>query len=672
MILFYINGIYEVYPNEYNENKGQFTMGNECSKWIVFTAFNPPSSFIEYLEKKIDNWKIVVIGNNETNNAKWDIFKNSNTLFYLSFEEQKNLNFSINKYLKVNSSYRITLGYLYAIQRGAKEIYEIDEDLIFHDISFLNDNFENKIVSYGIRNDSTQINPYTFFGELAIWPRGFKISDLGKQSKNTFYYINSSNINLKPLIFQGLININPDIDSIFYNTKYKFNNSFNFNFTESYPLFYFPDNYVPINSKNTRYLYEIFPFLMFPISYDESIADIWRGYMIQKFAWKINGSVVYYKSDAYRENKNKNLSNLTRDKKNYFDVNKLINVLNSNYNTFNNKHPFKILNNLIQILIENNLLNKKDINIFKAFENDLTKVGYKLSLFSLYEAKYSHFDYLKINSELELYMPSNLFIIKNDIFKLMNHVFSNQVYKDILLVINYNHNGFLMLNDYISFLYRINFPNIVFIYPSNINGSNIISCEESNKGYYAYKCLKKVYLKYPTYKGYLLINDDVYLKVWELTNLNFDIPWIYQYNPLFKGWYHYSRCNKLYDYFRIDTELKSRLIKFIGYDEIIKGKADTFYMPNKYITKLFDLFDTMHKLKIFLECAFPISIGSLLLSKYQLIYINPLEKDEERKKVINFLYKNYNQITIHPIKFSNDTLQNKVKEYKSFVNAIEF
>ena len=96
--------------------------------------------------------------------------------------------------------------------------------------------------------------------------------------------------------------------------------------------------------------------------------------------------------------------------------------------------------------------------------------------------------------------------------------------------------------------------------------------------------------------------------------------------------------------------------------KIIKGKADSFYIPNKYITKLFDLFDTMYKFKIFLECAFPISIGSLLLPKYQLIYFNPLEKNEERKKVINFLYKNYNQITIHPIKFSNDTLQNKVKE----------
>ena len=123
---------------QHTSNKRIFKYDNECSKWIVFTAFNPPSHFIKGLEKIIDKWKIVVIGNNETNDIKWDIFKNSKTLFYL------------------NSIYRNTLGYLYAIQRGAKEIYEIDENLIFYDLSFLNDNFENKIVSYGTRNDSLQ------------------------------------------------------------------------------------------------------------------------------------------------------------------------------------------------------------------------------------------------------------------------------------------------------------------------------------------------------------------------------------------------------------------------------------------------------------------------------------------------------------------------------------
>lgn len=141
---------------QHTSNKRIFKYDNECSKWIVFTAFNPPSHFIKGLEKIIDKWKIVVIGNNETNDIKWDIFKNSKTLFYLNFEDQKNLNFKVHKYLKLNSIYRNTLGYLYAIQRGAKEIYEIDENLIFYDLSFLNDNFENKIVSYGTRNDSLQ------------------------------------------------------------------------------------------------------------------------------------------------------------------------------------------------------------------------------------------------------------------------------------------------------------------------------------------------------------------------------------------------------------------------------------------------------------------------------------------------------------------------------------
>lgn len=257
---------------------------------------------------------------------------------------------------------------------------------------------------------------------------------------------------------------------------------------------------------------------MFPICYDENIADIWRGYIIQNLAWKMNGSVIYYISDVYRENEYKNISNCRKDKKNYFELNKLIDLLNINLSILKNNNPFKVINDLILILVENNLLDKTNIKIFEAFEDDLVNAGYKLSLFSLDESKYSHIDCLKINSELELYMPSNMFIIKNDNFKLMNHIHSNKEYKDLLLIINYNHKGFLMLNHYIISLYKKKFPNIVFIYPEKIDGLDIISCVESQKGYYAYKCLKKVYLKYPTYKGYLILNDDIFLKVWELIN----------------------------------------------------------------------------------------------------------------------------------------------------------
>jgi hypothetical protein len=55
----------------------------KCDKWIVITAFNPPSPFIIDLEKVVEDWKIVVIGNNETNDIQWDKFMSSNKLFYL-------------------------------------------------------------------------------------------------------------------------------------------------------------------------------------------------------------------------------------------------------------------------------------------------------------------------------------------------------------------------------------------------------------------------------------------------------------------------------------------------------------------------------------------------------------------------------------------------------------
>ena len=78
----------------------------------------------------------------------------------------------------------------------------------------------------------------------------------------------------------------------------------------------------------------------------------------------------------------------------------------------------------------------------------------------------------------------------------MNHLCSNKIYKDILLIINYNHNGFLKLNNYITNLYNKYFPNIIFINPSITKKPNIISCKESYTGYYSYKCFKKVYQKY--------------------------------------------------------------------------------------------------------------------------------------------------------------------------------
>ena len=639
-------------------------------KWIVITAFNPPSSFIINLEKNIEDWKIIVIGNNETNDIKWNIFKSSNKLFYLSLEDQIDLNYNIIKYLKQNSYYRKSIGYLYAIQHGAKEIYEIDEDIEFNNFSCINNYFDDILVSYVKRNDSLMINPYSHFGDKNIWPRGFKISDIGKQITNDFHFINSSNILLKPLIFQGLINYYPDVDSLFYLTRKDLNSIYNFN--RSYPLIYFPNNYVPINSKNTRYLYDIFPLLMFPISIDENIGDIWRGYIMQYFSWKMNGVIIYYSSDSFRKiNPTKN-SDFTTQKKIFIELNKFLELLNSCNNYDKNKNTLEIYINFLDMLVDNKIINGEDSIVYKMFSKDLVNIGYNFTSFTFTETKNDHSNYFKIDSMFHLYIPSNLSIIKNNNLNLMNHFFSDEVYDDILLIVNFNKQGFLFLKDYIINLYNKYFPNIIFIYPSYTKESNTVICKESYFGFYSYKCFKKVYNKYPNYKGYLYINDDLFLKTWELLNLDFSIPWLNQYIPLSEeNWFHHSRCLPLYYLLRKNSKWKNNFLGFNGYFDVVHGMSDFYYLPNFYASKIGDILDKMYKYRIFLECAIPNSFGILHAHKYQIIDIYPLW-EIEREKAIDYLYSKYDQISFHPLKLSNEESRRKLSQYIFFISACDY
>ena len=239
------------------------------------------------------------------------------------------------------------------------------------------------------------------------------------------------------------------------------------------------------------------------------------------------------------------------------------------------------------------------------------------------------------------------------------------------MIINYNSKEFLQLNKYIKTLYNKYFPNIIFIYPTNSRLHNIISCNESEKGFYSYICFKKVYLKYPNYKGYLYINDDLFLKVWEIINFNFSIPWINLFYPLKKKWPHYSKCYPLYNIIEKNEEWKNNIIKFNGYFEVIFGMSDFYYLPNYYASKIIYIFDKMYKSRIFLECAIPNSMGILLSPKYQIVFISALWENE-RKKVINYLHSKFNPVMIHPIKYSNETSRKKVLQYIYFINSNDY
>ena len=324
-------------------------------KWIVITTINPPNQYTDVLLSNApDPWKIVVIGDIKTNNASWEIFKNSSKLVYLSIEDQLKLNYNINKYIPLNSYSRKNIGYLFAIQHGAKEIYETDDNIYMFGESLLN-RYIDKYVYYAENNNSLMINPYNFYGKPTIWPRGFKIKDIEKDVNTKFYRVVSRRTELNLLIFQGLLNINPDVDSIFSYTRLKKDNSMNEIFYSFGCLMYLPGNFVPINSKNTRYLYDIFPCLALPITVSKRVSDIWRGYIMQRYAWIYNGTVLYNSPCANNQREYHNDSlDLIKEKDLFFKLEDLLNSLNIDVNEKIN-HPNEFLIYLIELLIDKGL-----------------------------------------------------------------------------------------------------------------------------------------------------------------------------------------------------------------------------------------------------------------------------------------------------------------------------
>lgn len=644
------------------------------NKWIVITTNRNPTEEIKQLVKVPLPWTIVVVERDKIVNSTWGSY-NPENLIFLSLEDQDSLCYETTKHIPINSYARKNIGYLFAIQHGAREIFDTDDDMFYPDFELLLNNYDNWRLYYA-NNNSQMINPYEYFGRPDIWPRGFRFRDINKNNTNNYFSAMKNQFISKNLIFQGTY-INFDTDSFFIKTN-GFNNNRNRNlsFHIGNPLLYLPTNYVPINSKNTRFLYKVFPSLALPVTLPSRVSDIWRGYIMQRYAWGYNGTVIYTKSKAEFQGKNNITSNFEEEKDLFFKLDTLLDCLSNTEINQDIKRPAIFLIKLIEKLVESNILGEEDLNMYKAFIIDLDSFKYFYS--SNYNVKISsnYKNYMTIPTKLKIYTPSIAEVIinqdlHNNNSKLIRHYNTQQKYKDILLIINYNYEFLTKLNDFITSLYQQYFPNIIFVSPANISSDEkVIACPESHKGYYSYYCLKRVYEKFPDMKGYMFVMDDVFMKIWEFENLNFDIPWIMSYFiAKTKNWpKDNDREEKLLD---AKPNWRSNLRKFYNYKIIAHGISDFFYLPNNFIREFIPVAKELYKYTVFLELSVPSIYGILLKPVYQYIYFSGLWNDD-RKNWLNYLRTADKQIVIHPIKFSDINNQKEVIRYLYFKNAIEY
>jgi hypothetical protein len=189
-------------------------------KWIVVTTIFYPTPAIHKFLNLTTQWNLVVIGDQKTP-KDWlqHLSFNSSRLLFLSFQQQHTLGYRILPYLPHGSYARKNIGYLVAIQCGAKIIFESDDDNILdtNDIYHLPKVVQPKHVPWVAfhRQRSPFINIYGSFGHPQIWPRGFPIDELRNVTEDGWHSVRQNQENQTyAYIQQYLADLDPDVDAL--------------------------------------------------------------------------------------------------------------------------------------------------------------------------------------------------------------------------------------------------------------------------------------------------------------------------------------------------------------------------------------------------------------------------------------------------------------------------
>ena len=187
------------------------------------------------------------------------------------------------------------IGYLFAMSQNAKIIYETDDDNSPLDglFGFKNTRLDGLVPEC----NETFFNPYSYFGQPSVWPRGYPLEKISESTKcSTFSLFSSDRV---PLIQQGLVNGDPDVDAIYRLTRKNYKAHLDIEFdANAPPLVLQGDQYAPFNSQNTWFHHDAFWSLVFPVTFSFRECDIIRSYVTTRMIREIDGRIAFMPPNA--------------------------------------------------------------------------------------------------------------------------------------------------------------------------------------------------------------------------------------------------------------------------------------------------------------------------------------------------------------------------------------
>ncbi|XP_058205109.1 probable glycosyltransferase STELLO2 [Rhododendron vialii] len=590
-------------------------------KWVVVSVSDYPSDSLKNLVK-IKGWQVLAIGNSKTP-SDWSL---KGTIF-LSLEQQAQLGFRVVDFLPYDSYVRKTVGYLFAIQHGAKKIFDADDrgDVIDNDIG---KHFDVELVGEGARQEvilqyshenpnRTVVNPYVHFGQRSVWPRGMPLENVGEIGHEDYY---TEVFGGKQFIQQGISNGLPDVDSVFYFTRKSGLEAFDIRFDERAQKVALPQGMmVPVNSFNTLYHSSAFWALMLPVSVSTMASDVLRGYWGQRLLWEIGGFVVVYPPTVHRYDRIEGYP-FSEEKDLHVNVGRLTKFLVS-WRSGKHRLLFEKILELSYAMAEEGFWSEKDVKFTAAWLQDLLAVRYQQPRLMTLEldrprATIGHGDRKEFVPQKLPSVHLGVEEIGTVNYEIGNLIRWRKTFGNVVLIMFCSGPVERTALEW-RLLYGRIFKTVIIL---AVQKNEDLVVEEGRLDY-LYKQLPSIFNRYSSAEGFLFLHDDTIINYWNLLQADKTKLWITDKVP--ESWTP-VRDDGNSDWFTKQAELVNKVVNSmpvhfqVSYKESMPDPSSTtlcssevFYVPRRFVSDFIDLVNLVGDLDMHQKVAVPMIFLSM-------------------------------------------------------------
>lgn len=249
----------------------------------ILTTIQPPTEQVHQLLARLVplDATLYVAGDSKGPAA----FETKNTLF-LSLADQKSSSWRLAALLGERHYARKNIAYLTAVARGARRLYETDDDTA--------PNARWAIPAERLSADRAEAgrwaNVYRLFSRDLCWPRGLPLDAIhdavSRGPAETVW----------APIQQGLIDGNTDVDAIW---RLLWSHDIAFD-AGAAPVHLPKGVWCPFNSQSTWWWEAAFPLLYLPFNCSFRMTDIWRGFIAQRCLWEMDAHLAFSPPDSFQ------------------------------------------------------------------------------------------------------------------------------------------------------------------------------------------------------------------------------------------------------------------------------------------------------------------------------------------------------------------------------------